>query len=205
MQKNIIKICAVAIAGLFTSNAMATYITYETRHTDAGVNQSDYQASWNDQTSAISTSDLADFANMQTPGSNYHSHLQVEFDANDTQNWIFQIAPDAGYGGALYMNNVLVQSNSTDLWWGFNWNAAGEMLASTGAQLMMGTNVLDLFWAEGCCNGGQSGRFSINGGQDWMSLSVDNLNSTSVPEPGILLLLSIGLFGYALAGRKQRV
>jgi hypothetical protein len=49
MQKNIIKICAVAIAGLFTSNAMATYITYETRHTDAGVNQSDYQASWNDQ------------------------------------------------------------------------------------------------------------------------------------------------------------
>jgi hypothetical protein len=142
---------------------------------------------------------------MQTPGSNYHSHLQVEFDANDTQNWIFQIAPDAGYGGALYMNNVLVQSNSTDLWWGFNWNAAGEMLASTGAQLMMGTNVLDLFWAEGCCNGGQSGRFSINGGQDWMSLSVDNLNSTSVPEPGILLLLSIGLFGYALAGRKQRV
>lgn len=204
MQNNITKMCAIAAAGLITSNAMATYITYETRQTNAGVNQSDYQASWSAQTSTISTSGLGQFTNITAPGSNYHSHLQVAFDVNAAQNWMFEIAPDAGYGGALYMNDTLVQSLATDLWWGFNWNAASEMLASDGASFTLGTNILDVYWAEGCCNGGQSGRFSIDGGQNWMNLSVDNLNSTAVPEPGMLLILSSGLMGLALARRKLR-
>lgn len=204
MQNNIIKLCAIAVAGLITSNAMATYITYETRHTNAGVNTSDYRASWNLQTSAISTVDLGQFTNRTAPGSHFHSHLQVEFDVNAAQDWLFEIAPDAGYGGALYMNDALVQHRATDLWWGFNWNAANEMLVSTGAAFTLGTNVLDVYWAEACCNGGQSGRFSINGGQDWMTLSMDSLNSTAVPEPGMLLLLSGGILGLALARRRQR-
>jgi hypothetical protein len=117
---------------------------------------------------------------------------------------MFEIAPDAGFGGALYMNDTLVQANASDLWWGFNWNAANEMLTSDGASFTLGTNVLDVYWAEGCCNGGQSGRFSIDGGQNWMNLSVDNLKSTAVPEPGMLLILSSGLLGLALARRKLR-
>ncbi len=204
MQKNIVKLCALAIAGLLTSSAMATYITYETRHTNSGVNQADYQASWNAQTSAIGATNLNAFNNRYAPGSHYHSHLQVEFDANAAQNWIFEIAPDAGYGGALYMNNALVQHRATDLWWGYNW-AANELLSSDGAQIITGTNILDVYWAEACCNGGQSGRFSIDGGQNWMALTVDNLNNMAVPEPGILLLLSSGLLGLALSRRKARI
>ncbi len=204
MQKNIVKLCTLAIAGLLSTSAMATYITYETRHTNAGVNQSDYRASWNAQTSPIGATNLGAFNNRYAPDSYRHSHLQVEFSANAAQNWIFEIAPDAGYGGALYMNNTLVQHRATDLWWGYNW-AANELLSSAGADVFSGINVLDVYWAEACCNGGQSGRFSTNGGQDWMALTVDNLNNMAVPEPGMLLLLSSGILGLAVARRKTRV
>lgn len=205
MQKTIVQIFAYAAMCIVSSNAMATYITYETRQTDSGINTSDYQASWNAQTSAISSGTLGTFANITAPGSDYHSHLQVMFEANSTQNWLFQIATDAGHGGALYMNNALVDHSATDLWWGYNWNNMSEMLVSTGALILTGTNVLDVYWAEGCCNGGQSGRFSIDGGQNWMALSTANLNSAAVPEPGMLMLFAGGLLGLALARRKQRI
>ncbi|MFK8028668.1 MAG: CCXG family PEP-CTERM protein [Gammaproteobacteria bacterium] len=203
MHKNIVKMFAIAVAGLVASDALAAYITYETRHTNNGVNTSDYLASWNQQTSTVNTSSLPNFNSRRVGSRNSHSHLQVEFTTNLIQDLVFEFAPDAGLGGAIYVNNDLVQRRAADLWWGYNWNRTNEILSSNGTDFSMGTNVIDLYWAERCCDGRQSGRFSLNGGQDWMSLSVANLASMPVPEPGILVLIAGGMVGLGLARRRK--
>jgi hypothetical protein len=199
-----VKSALVVATAIASTSAMATFITYESRYTDNGVNRHDHRASWEMQTSAITMQQLSDFSRTPAPGSHHHSRLRVEFDAGHLANWRFQFAPDAGFGATLYVNDMLVDSNSQDMWWGYNWNRAHEILDSLGAEFTPGANVLDLYWAENCCNGGQSGRFSTNGGQDWMTLSVANLERAAVPEPGMLALMGTGVFGIALARRRRR-
>ena len=59
MRKTLATICF----GLFTSAvASASTITYENRATDAGVNTSDYQSSWNAQTSSVFSRELDQFS-----------------------------------------------------------------------------------------------------------------------------------------------
>lgn len=204
VNSTLAKTLALAALTVSSTSAMATFITYETRATTQEVNRSDYSASWLAQTSTINSSSLDSFERIRGNGRNFHSRLTIEFDYLDpSQDWLFQFAPDAGFGGAVYANGALVQSNTTDLWWGFNWNRTSEILTATSASFALGTNVLELYWAEGCCDGGQSGRLSVNGGQDWMSLSVDNLELVAVPEPGMLSLMAGGLLGFGVSRRQK--
>ena len=110
---------------------------------------------------------------------------------------------DAGYGGALYVNDMLVDHTASDLWWGYQWNRGGELLEASGIDLTQGLNTIDVFWAEGCCNGRQSGRFTMDGGNGWLELSVDNLEAVSVPEPGTSALVALGLAGLAWSRRRR--
>lgn len=201
-----LKVCAIAALTASSASAMAGFITYETRGTTSTVNRADYEASWGAQEAGIHSSSLAAFNNIRAPGSHRHSHLRVEFDLDamtSSFDWVFQFGLDAGHGGALYLNGQLSDSDTSDLWWGYNWNRTGELLSATSSALAIGTNFIDLYWAEACCNGGQSGRFSINGGQDWMNLNVANLDRMAVPEPSMLALLGIGVAGIGLARRKK--
>lgn len=195
-----------AVASLGSVGAAASVITYETRATNAGVNNSDYFSSWSSQTSAISSQSLSSFTNVVAPGSNHHSHLQVSFDVSGAfagGDWAFQVAPDAGYGGAMYLDGVLIDVDTSDLWWGFSWGNINELLAATSINVSAASHTLDVFWAEGCCNGGQSARFSMNGGADWQALSVANLDAAAVPEPSSVALLALGLLGLARLRKKS--
>ncbi len=205
LNRPITRCLALGALALSTHNASATMILYETRNNTTAVNSADYRASWNTQTSAINSAVLDAFDRDTAPGSYFHSHLRVEFDWLDaSQDWLFQFAPDAGFGGAIYANGALVEANSTDLWWGYRWGNAHDILEATSADFALGANVLDLYWAEACCNGGQSGRFSVNGGADWMTLSVANLQSVAVPEPGMLSLMAGGLVGFGVNRRRKK-
>lgn len=176
----------------------AASITYQTRDINAGVDNSDYKASWNAQTSATTTGVISDF-NMIWGGNNTFSHLAVNFSSGVSQ-MAFQLGTDAGYGGALYLDKVLVAKETSDLWWGYDFNNTTQLLSSSANALTSGNHILEAFWAEGCCNGANGGRFSLDGGANWQSLSVGNLNTLApVPVPA-----AVWLFGSAFAGLMGR-
>jgi hypothetical protein len=196
-----------AIAFLFTlfdiGAVQAATITYNTRDIDAGVNNMDYRSSWESQTSAVTTGSLTSFENIWG-GNNTFSHLAISFSSGISQ-LSFQLGVDAGYGGALYLDNVLVASETKDLWWNNNWENTSQMLFSYSNSLTAGNHILEAFWAEGCCNGANSGRFSIGGENNWQSLSADSLQSIApVPLPAAAWLFGTAIAGYLGVSRRSK-
>lgn len=181
--------------------AEAATISYQTRLINKGVNNADYKASWNSQTSAIKTQEIPDFTS-RLGGNNTFSRLIVNFTSTAT-TLNFQLAVDATYGGAIYLDNKLLTKNTTDLWWGYNWNATSEILSVSNKPIKYGNHILEVFWAENCCNGGNSGRFSLGGSKQWQSMSATNLASLQpVPVPPALWLFGTALAGLAGTLRK---
>lgn len=192
------------LLGLFSAQASAALIEYSTRAINQGVNNSDYMASYNNQTSVETVTNLAAFTNIS--GGNTFSRLKIDFTvggAFSANTFAFQLAPDAGFGGALYLDGVLMDIDASDLWWGLNWNNITEFLVANNLNSFQGTHQILAFWAEGCCAGPQSGRFSTDGGATYQALSVANLDALNVPEPGTMAIVGLGLAGVALSRRRR--
>jgi hypothetical protein len=190
-----------------SASASASLITYETRNTNNGVDNTDYMASWDNQTTTINSNTLSEFTNITAPGSNYHSRLEVDFSVGTAfagNDWAFQIAPDAGFGGAMYLDGIQIDTDTSDLWWGFSWGNVTELLTGAGLDITSADHTLEVFWAEGCCNGGQSARFRTGADAEWQALSVANLDDVAVDvsEPASIALFGLGLLG--LAGSRKR-
>jgi len=206
MEKFTSKLLSTALVmacALASAAANASLITYDTRSITSST-FGNYQAGWSAQSSVVSTSTPSDF-NGNVGGNASYDRLTVNFNVSSASagsSAIFELAPDAGYGGALYLDGALLNANSANLWWGGNWANTGELLIGNVANLGIGNHVLEAFWAEDCCNGAQGGQFSINGG-NWQALSVSNLDSLAVPEPGSMALLGLGMAGLAWNRRRK--
>ncbi|KZZ21026.1 hypothetical protein A3752_10015, partial [Oleiphilus sp. HI0081] len=159
-----------------------------------GIDDTDFITSWTDQTSAINSLNISDFSGFFS-GNNTISHLSISLTSAISGSWGIEAGLDAGYGAALYVDGSLIENRTDDLWWQYNWNNSDVLSGTAG--ISAGSHTIDLYWAENCCNGYSSGRFTTDGGSTWQSLSVANIDAATVSEPATLALFGLGLLGLA--------
>ena len=197
---NITKLVISAmLAATMSLSANATIMTIETKAIDVDIDNTDFISSWAEQTATAKTSDLDSFENKNT-GKDSINLFSVTFDTDNAATWGFQAGLDAYYGAAIYVNGTLVESSTDDLWWAKSWTNA-DVITATDVDILAGTNLLQVYWAEACCNGGSSIRFTADG-TNWETLSKANI-ATAVPEPALLALLGFGLLGFSARRNKK--
>lgn len=198
MKRTIVMI----FGALLTFGANASVINFEVRDFQTtNFNNSDYEQSWLDHTSTITSTSLSEFTGIYS-GNNSLSHLSVDFDLGSVDSIGFQFGLDGGFGASLYFDGSVLSSDTTNLWWGYNWGN-GDVLTANISSLSSGGSELDLYWAENCCNGYNAGRFTVDDGQTWQTLSVANLDAAAVPEPLVIALFGAGLVGLGLTRRRK--
>lgn len=126
------------------------------------------------------------------PGRNFATLISIDLvSGGDTK---IQFGPDWGRGGVFFTDSHS-EDFTGDRWWAYQWNnpAVIEVDINEGAR-----TVNFLGW-EGCCAGGNSARFSTDGGESWDLFSVD----ATVSEPAAISLFGLGIALLA-RGRNEK-
>lgn len=122
-------------------------------------------------------------------------HIQVEFTlAAPVTGFSMQFGPDFGRGGAFFLNGSVLDARNTDMWWNGSLADPSQHFEAMGLSLAAGTHRVDLYGLEGCCDGGQVGRFQLAPTAGWQFFGRDDgLNPAPVPTPASLPLALLGL------------
>ena len=199
---------------LLSAPASASTVRWQTRHIGSPITLSTAAAYKNDIAALIAVPATTGYGdvnpvsynnlnNGQFFGSNTNIAFQttLSFGAATAGIWDFRFGVDYGLGGAVYVDNVAKAFRTDDLWWGGNWSNGDVINIHTS--LTQGNHVVVLYGIEGCCDGGQSGQWRLNGGA-WNTFGAnDGLNAVKTPEPGALALLGAGL-GFMAWSRRKR-
>lgn len=201
-MKKTTSVLSAAAALVFSSTVSASLITLDSRSINAAIDDTDFASSWTNQTSAITHTEIDTFDLYRT-GNNTINLMTIEFDMNSSGSWGFDLGLDAGYGAAFYLDDNLVSNRTDNLWWSYNWNNSDVMHVLDNT-LTAGDHKIEIYWAENCCNGASSGKFTTDG-INWQALSSDNIAAAaSVAEPATIALFSIGLVGLTLSRMKKK-
>ena len=204
---------------IFCSSSYAANIRYETRDIDKNFSNKDFLGTWKSMTNDIRSITLDSFTNIKS-GNKRLSLLTINFDLTQNDNWSIKAGLDAGYGAAIYVNDIMVDERLSDLWWRHQWDHK-SVFSVDNIDLTAGLNTIKTLWAEDCCNGSSSIRFS-NNSREMVMLTTENLAAAeqtnlaeaklrtqnlivaSVPEPSTLAIFTLGIMGLASRRLKKQ-
>lgn len=197
------KLITLMATTLLSVSAHAGLFTLESRQINAAIDDTDFVSSWNNQTSAISSSMLDSFT-MKKTGNNTLNYLSFDFNLVSNDVWGFEAGLDAGYGAQLLIDGSTESNRTDNLWWNYNWNSS-DVMRSHDIALSSGSHTFELYWAENCCNGASSLRFTTDG-ENWNDLTGENIAAVTVPAPQTAFLFIAALTGgMLLRSRKSAV
>jgi hypothetical protein len=142
--------------------------------------------------------------------SDYSILMAVDLNVLLSGTYTFQVGTNWGRGGASIVTDnssgTIIDEfvTTNDIWWANNWN--NPDVFTTTVNLLAGSSY-NLAWLgfEGCCGGAATIRYSVDGGgyQTFDSGNGD-VNFVNTPEPGVGMLLGLGLLGMAASRRRTR-
>ena len=191
---------------LLCFQASAALITLETKDIQDRNMGSDIKSAWDNNTNSIDAFNLDTFANIKVADKVHAykiAHVNISFDIGSKNPLSFDFGLDAGYGAQLYVDGIFNQERIDNLWWGNNWNHA-QVFSLTDFTFATGSHNIDLYFAENCCNGANSIRFTDGLNQQTSLLSVSALEAAKVPEPSQLMLFSTALLGLLIRRRSAK-
>lgn len=147
-------------------------------------------------------SQLEEFSHFRT-GKNTLNLLRIEVSVfgSDTTLDLFA-GLDAHYGIEVYINGSSVFAQYQDFWWQRNWEHSA-VVRLQNLSLLSNENVLELYWAERCCDGANSIKFALNSGNPNYLSKVELAEAMAVSSPSSLPIWILGILGlFANAGRK---
>ena len=182
---------------LFSANSFATIITFDTKVIDEPITRGDLKTDFDTNTNSIYSRVINDF-NLVGIGRDRIGHVNISFDMHFENIWTLDFGLDAGYGAELYVDGALVLSRTDDLWWSRNWNKSTDVFSLTDYTFTPGSHNIDLYFAEGCCDGASSIRITNHFLQNVSTLNTASLQAATVPEPQSLMLFAMAILGLAV-------
>ena len=220
-MKNIFKLSAAVMSIVVCNSVSASLITIETGFSSAGA-----------QIDALAYRSLVDSA-VATPSPGYGSAAVAAYDniSNHTLfpggsltdiafkstvdfyvspanagPWQIRAGVDFGHGGAIFVDDMPYDYKTNDMWWNGSYSDSSQYLSINTLILAAGYHTLNLYGLEGCCDGFQQAQFRIGGVGDFATFSTsDNLSPVPEPETHAMLLVGLGLIGFAVWNRKTNI
>jgi len=172
-----IKVDCAAFSGEFEPSIKVSTGTITAKPADAGFEAAVNAAVANSPICSKELDDLA-YSNQATCGGgnrNIAFKLEVEFMADVAGEYHFDFNVDFGWGGVVQFDGVRSPEgyHAGDHWWSSNLNKALPL--DIGHHFEAGPHKMDVYGAEGCCDGYSNVRFKGPNDADFKPISMVNL------------------------------
>jgi hypothetical protein len=207
---------AAAMALAWAGTAAASVVTVQTNYSVAGsqVSAADYVSVVD---AAIAAPTQSGYGTAQVPvylvsnqdlfgsSTNLAYRFSVTFEVTGAAAgpWSFRGGVDFGNGGAMLLDDTVLDYASTDLYWENGWTGSGVLTGTL--DLQSGTHTLRLYGLEACCDGVQTAQYRIGDGE-WITFASNDglLPVGPIPEPATITMLLVGCAVLAGAAYRRR-